>query len=187
MLDRLAEVFINLYALWKTLKEGLHVSLRTALATDRPTPTTYTQWKQTALELGAELDAMNLGTGHNISEKHHLMAIRTTPSTALVRASACKDSRKVASDAAMKAIKYLIAHIRTKRTALVRSLLTSNNRRKKRRQGDPNYPPTKKHDTGTVRVTELAADGEVPTNTEVDNVDANYQNDIVPTCYFCFR
>ena len=45
---------------WKTLKEGLNMSLQTSVANVRPAPRTYAQWKQIALELGPELDAINM-------------------------------------------------------------------------------------------------------------------------------
>lgn len=44
-------------ALWKILKGNLRPDLCTALASLRPKPSTYLEWRQAALEIGSELDA----------------------------------------------------------------------------------------------------------------------------------
>ena len=52
-------------ALWKILKANLRPTLRTALATLRPKPTNYLEWRQAALDIGAELDAKHSSCSTN--------------------------------------------------------------------------------------------------------------------------
>ncbi len=159
---------LNEDALWKTLKEGLKVSLRTALATVRPAPTTYTEWKQVTLELGAELDA-----------------IITNESG--YRQRALRDNDKERDESKNQAGKNLrkerftngcfgcgnaghqISDCPNKNKPDQHQPVTSD--AKKRRQGDPHYPPSKKPYTGTVRVTELNADADVDSTTANANTD----------------
>ena len=49
--------------------------------------------------------------------------------------------------------------------------------RKRRRQGDPHYPLQKKHDIGTVRLTELTAEPDATTNNAHDDSTASDAHD----------
>ena len=173
-------------ALWKTLKEGLKAPLRTSLATLRPRPATFGEWKQAALELGAELDAIQINTSRHSS---NLDNYRTRPRQN-TETDQGKDSNANNKKYLAKQLSHALKEDQRKRNTcytcgeeghraadcptknarngLKKSVPQSDlpkkaepTKERKRKQGEPHYPPSKRQDTkkdtetGSIHITEL--------------------------------
>ena len=159
-------------ALWKTLKEGLNVSLRTSLATVCPVPTTYVQWKQMALELGAELDTINI-----IELAYRQRPLHDTERDNLKNRIVKGNHKERFTHGCFGcgSVGHNISNCPNKHNIEQAQPPTTD--RKRRRQGDPYYLLQKKHDTGTVRLTELTAEPGATTNDAHDDSTASNPHD----------
>ena len=165
--DRL-NVFAQLpeEALWKTLPLGLKDSLRVALASKWPQPESYTEWKKSALNIGASLDAVELPE----------MARRFTPLNVYrkQRCWKCGEEGHIGRECTKRENSE---NIRT--AAQANDAQTTGEKR--RRQGELHYPPTKKALTGELRVTVLDSDHDDDDQEKEDDRDEEQERHLEST------
>ena len=158
--DRL-NVFTKLpeEALWKTLPLGLKQTLKVTLASKWPQPEIYSDWKKSAIAIGASLDA--------IEAPDNLRRLAAYNRKLTKGCWKCGDENHIGreypnQDKAEK--------ISSNQSVNIQSTIGE----KRRRQGDPHYPPVKKALIGELQVIVLDSDNE---DDEVENAEILAEND----------